>query len=90
MEFKDTVKVALRIAPDVTIYDSEIFGLIEAAKIELEESNIDVSIDDELIRTAIIMFVKSHFGYDNTDSEKQLRAFRAIQRKLALEGRWTP
>ncbi|MBF4500231.1 DNA-packaging protein [Savagea sp. SN6] len=86
MALLDKCKIALRVSADV--FDDEIKMLIEAGKLDLEESGINVDLDDELIETAVIFFVKSSFGYDNKDSEKQLRAYERIKRKLALSSRW--
>ena len=86
MELLNKVKIALRVDSDV--FDDEIILLIEAAKLDLEESGIKPDLTDSLVNTAILMFVKSNFGYDNLDSGKQLRAYEAIKRKLALASRW--
>jgi len=86
MTLLDQAKIALRV--DNEAFDEEIEMLIEAAKLDLQESGIDLSSNDGLINTAIIMFVKSNFGYDNLDSGKQLRAYEAIKRKMALASRW--
>lgn len=86
MELLSKIKIALRVDSDV--FDDEITMLIEAAKLDLEESGIKPDLTDSLVNTAILMFVKSNFGYDNLDSGKQLRAYEAIKRKLALASRW--
>ena len=86
MTLLDQAKIALRV--DNEAFDEEIEMLIEAAKLDLQESGIDLSSNDGLINTAIIMFVKSNFGYDNLDSGKQFRAYDAINRKMAPASRW--
>lgn len=88
MDLLDKAKIALRVTEDA--FEPEINMLIEAAKLDLEESNINVEAmaDDELIHTAVVFYVKSHFGYDNSDSEKQLRAYERLKTKLALASRW--
>ena len=87
MTLLDKTKIALRVDNDA--FDEEIAMLIDAAKSDLQESGIDLSVEDGLIDTAILMFVKSNFGYDNLDSGKQLRAYEAIKRKLALGSKWS-
>lgn len=86
MELLQKNKIALRISTDA--FDDEIKMLIGAAKLDLEESGINVDLNDELINASIVFFVKAHFGYDNLDSGKQLRAYEACKRKLALGSRW--
>lgn len=59
------VKLALRIS--TTAFDSELNGLISAALLDLGLVGIDASVlgsttTDELIITAVITYVKLHFG----------------------------
>jgi len=57
----DKVKLALRISTNT--FDSEIQSLINAGLMDLEIAGIDnVDQNDELIRTAVITYVKLHFG----------------------------
>ena len=88
MELLDKAKIALRITDEV--FEPEILMLIEASKMDLEESGINVEsmLEDDIIQTAIVFYVKSYFGYDNSDSEKQLRAYERLKTKLALASRW--
>lgn len=66
-------KEVLSIIPTATAKDTEINMLINSAKKDMERLNIDVenNISDELIISAIMMFVKAHFGNTNT-KEKEL------------------
>ena len=68
-----TAKEVLSIIPTATAKDMEITMLINSAKKDMERLNIDVDnhISDELIISAIMMFVKAHFGNTNT-KEKEL------------------
>ena len=86
MELIDKVKIALRL--DKTVFDSEVEMLIEGAKLDLEESGVDVDLNDELVQTAIVFFVKAYFGYDNKDSDRQVRAYHSVRNKLKLGTRW--
>ncbi len=69
------VKIALRIA--TTVYDSELLALMSAAVADIrhvgaefevtevkdaEQTVIDYTITDPLIRDAVIMYVKLYFG----------------------------
>lgn len=59
----DRVKLALRIT--TTAFDSELTGLINAALMDLGLVGIEYlspSTTDELIITAVITYVKLHFG----------------------------
>jgi len=55
------VKLALRISTNA--FDNEIKNLINAGLMDLEIAGIDnVDPNDELIKTAVITYVKIHFG----------------------------
>lgn len=66
-------KEVLSIIPTATAKDTEINMLINSCKKDMERLNIDVEnhISDDLILSAIMMFVKAHFGNTNT-KEKEL------------------
>ena len=68
-----TAKEVLSIIPTATGKDNEINMLIKSAKKDMERLNIDIEnhISDDLIISAIMMFVKAHFGNTNT-KEKEL------------------
>jgi predicted nucleic acid-binding protein len=62
------IKKILRIASSE--FDDEINQLIDACKKDLELSGVreEMIIDtDELIKRAISLYCKTHFGYDNKD-----------------------
>ena len=55
------VKLALRIS--TTAYDTELTGLINAAKLDLGIAGVNVpSTLDDLVKIAIISYCKCHFG----------------------------
>ena len=57
----EKVKLALRIT--TTAYDSELTGLIAAAKLDLGIAGVNVPTTlDEIIELAIITYCKVHFG----------------------------
>lgn len=64
------VKLALRLSTNA--FDSELNGLIEAALLDLQITDIsDPDEEDELIILAVCTFVKMHFGEpDNYDRLK--------------------
>lgn len=67
----DLVKNCLSIISTSTIKDSELNMWINAGKKDLERQGITVDATNELIQSAIVMYVKGNFG--NVDiKEKQL------------------
>lgn len=86
MEFKDKVKLSLRVDND--IFDNEIEMLISAAVDDLISTGIKADLTEDLVQTAVIMYVKALFGYDNKDSNKQMIVYDSIKRKLALSKEW--
>jgi uncharacterized phage protein (predicted DNA packaging) len=80
------VKKALRVSHD-QLDEEEITPLIEAAKRELEIAGVRHGFDaDPLVTRAIIAYCKAHFGYDNPDSEKFLKAFESIKNTITMVG----
>lgn len=70
------VKVALRVTSDA--FDTEIQGLIEAAKRDLNRVGVDEALvdSDPLAKMAVVLFAKSRFGYDNSDASRFEDAYR--------------
>ena len=71
------VKLALRIT--TTAFDDELTGLIRAALLDLglvgiEEAVLANAIDDELVTTAVITYVKYHFG-EPADPDRLKRSY---------------
>lgn len=86
-------KQFLSILPESTMKDVEIKSLVDAGVSELERSGINTKYNydekkeeyDSLIKTAIMMFVKSNFGNVNI-KEKELaaKAFNNLEQSLSL------
>ena len=76
-------KTALRIT--ATAYDSELTDLINAAALDLGIAGVDVPAEtDALINTAVITYVKSHFGMpENYDKLKASYDEQKAQLKVA-------
>lgn len=76
MALLDEVKVALRVTSDA--FDTEIQGLIEAAKRDLNRVGVDEALvdSDPLAKMAVVLFAKSRFGYDNSDASRFEGAYR--------------
>ena len=84
----DDVKLALRLAPAQTHFDGEIRDLIAAAEMDLIQSGVDpakaVDHADPLIKRAIIMYCKAHFGWENADYERLEQAYQMLKAHLSL------
>lgn len=80
------VKLALRITN--TIFDDEISDIIEACKLDMQLSGIEVDDQDTLIQRAIILYSKAQFGLENKDSDKYQKSYEALKTHLALSGEY--
>ncbi len=81
----EDVKRELRISNSE--YDSEVEELIQSAMADMMIPQIDVDKitgDDPLIKRAVILYCKAHFGLDNKDSEKYMRSYEILLEKLSL------
>jgi uncharacterized phage protein (predicted DNA packaging) len=88
----DEIKTVLRLSISNTAFDSEIDGLIEAARQELKLSGVNsdkadaIHTIDPLVKRAIITYVKANFGWDNPDAEKLNHSFEMLKSHLSLSG----
>lgn len=91
MALLDDIKLTLRISN--TAFDSEITDLISAARADLKLSGIlESKVNDDtdpLIKRAITVYVKAHFGWNNPDSEKLQQSYEMLKRHLALSQEYT-
>jgi len=88
MALIDDVKLSLRVSvPD---FDAEIQDLIDSAKADLQLSGV-VSPDetDPLIKRAITVYCKAHFGYDNPEADRFQRSYDLLKMHLALSTDYT-
>lgn len=77
----DAVKMALRITTNA--FDSEISGLIEAARLDLRVAGVVLPAElDALVRTAIITYCRLHFGQPD-DYDRLKRAYDEQKAQLA-------
>ncbi len=85
-------KTRLRIVN--TAYDDEITDLVAAAEIALVEAGIvtdkltkTASIyDDELVKVAVITWVKWHFGWNNPDADRLEKTWDMLLRTMGCAG----
>ena len=85
------VKSALRVDGDDL--DTEIQDLIDAAKADLQLSGVhkDKIVDtDPLIKRAIIVYCKAHFGYEDPKlTERFQQSYISLKHHLTLSAEYT-
>lgn len=86
-----SIKQALRLSTDV--FDDEINDLIEAARQDLILSGVSETKanndEDPLIKRAITIYVKVHFGWDNPDAERLQQSYDMLKMHLTLSQEYT-
>lgn len=84
------VKDALRVSG--TALDTEIQDLIDAAKADLQLSGVhaDKIVDtDPLIKRAVIVYAKAHFGWDNPEADRFAQSYDMLKQHLTLSAEYT-
>ena len=80
-----TAKQCLSIVETVTLKDEEIKMLINAGKADLKRQGISSDTSNDLIKSAIIMFVKANFGnVDIKEKELAQRTYNQLCNNLSL------
>lgn len=89
----EEIKKSLRIDGD-NDFDEELNLLIGAAKEDLISSgvapsffyndNVEIEVENKLLKLAITLFCKAFFGFDNADSEKFNKAYEYLKGKLSI------
>lgn len=70
--------------------DEEVQDLIDAAKTDLKSVGIVCeNYTDPLMIRAITCYVKTHYGYENKDSDKFLASYESIKTHLSLCSEYT-
>lgn len=85
MQSETLEKLKKRIRVSASSADSEVEGLIEAAKRELEIAGVYGDVEDPLYFQAVALYCKARYGYDDS-SEKFWAAFGALRDSMALSG----
>ena len=86
-ELLKTVKQCLSIVETATLKDEEIKMLIQAGIADLNRQGIVSSLDtkDNLVKSAIVMFVKANFGnVDIKEKELAQRTYSLLCNNLSL------
>lgn len=85
------IKDALRVSGDDL--DTEILDLIDAAKADLILSGVHkdkVKDNDPLIKRAITVYCKAHFGYDDVNmAERFEQSYISLKHHLTLSAEYT-
>lgn len=76
------VKPVLRVT--ASAMDAEIQDLIDAGLADLSLSGVDTTTVDPLIKRAVIVYCKAHFGYDNPDADRFMRSYEMLKSHLSL------
>ena len=86
MALIDDIKVSLRVTSGV--FDSEVRGLVEAARFDMERAGVDPSLlaldpisedlENEFVKQAVRCYAKAHFGYDNPEADRFDESYRRI------------
>lgn len=79
-------KILLRQAK-TQAFDDEIKNLIEACFLDLSISGVE-KMDDELVKRAVGIYVKAHFGGENPDREGLIQCYDALKIHLALSEKY--
>jgi len=87
----DDVKAANRITTNDLGIVGELEDLIEAAKMDLIITGVDpIKVElntetDPLIKRAVILYTKAHFGFENPDSERLQKIYELLRDKLSMD-----
>lgn len=83
MALLDDVRSALRVSSG--LFDSEVQTLIDTALFDMQNKGVsakfigsDSAEYPAIVRQAIVLYAKSHFGYDNDEAERFQRAYDSI------------
>lgn len=88
-ELLKTAKQSLSIIETATLKDKEIKMLIKAGIADLERQAIVVDTTNDLVKSAIIMFVKSNFGnVDIKEKELAQRTYSLLCTNLSLSSNY--
>lgn len=91
-ELLPEVKTALRTTVEDESLDVEIIGLINSGLGDLEilgvVSKEFMNKNSDLITTAIILYVKSLWGYDNPDAQRQMETYEKMKTQLSIHSQY--
>lgn len=68
-------------------FDDEIKSLIDACLLDLNISGVG-EVEDELVKRAVGIYVKAHFGSENPDRDGLIECYRSLKIHLALSQKY--
>ena len=68
-------------------FDEEIKSLIDACLSDLKISGVG-EVEDELIKRAVGIYVKAHFGSENPDRDGLIECYKSLKIHLALSQKY--
>lgn len=68
-------------------FDDEIKSLINACLLDLNISGVG-EVEDELIKRAVGIYVKAHFGSENPDRDGLIECYKSLKIHLALSQKY--
>lgn len=68
-------------------FDDEIKSLIDACLLDLNISGVG-EVEDELIKRAVGIYVKAHFGSENPDRDGLIECYKSLKIHLALSQKY--
>lgn len=94
MSLIDDVKVANRINTDDPGLTDELARLIDSALIDLgllgvRPDKVELITADPLIRSAVVLYTKSHFGFDNPDADRFQTAYEKLRDRIGMTRKYT-
>lgn len=85
MALLDDVKAQVRVTTTNAGIVAELTDLINAAEYDLKNTGINIDdLDDPLIKRAIILYCKAHFGYNNEDADRFAQNYDSLKSHLAM------
>ncbi|MBD7984412.1 DNA-packaging protein [Sporosarcina sp. Sa2YVA2] len=86
----ESVKGALRVTSSDPVIVLEITDLIAGARMELIQAGVSIvnaaNDEDPLIRRAIILYAKAHYGLDGPNAERFAESFESLKNHLSQAG----
>lgn len=87
MALIDDARVAVRVTTSAT--DTELEAWVDAAIADMRRCGVkDALLDEEaetfdpLVRSAVILYVKANYGFDNSEAPRFMEAYRATVKGL--------
>lgn len=68
-------------------FDDEIKSLINACLLDLNISGVG-EVEDELVKRAVGIYVKAHFGSENPDRDGLIECYKSLKIHLALSQKY--